>query len=99
MRIRKCAMDSGPDYFFNITGKVIHGIKGEHAVLTNVLPGLPRSSSYFYSILRYAGLIPFDMATQPAGAGCFACNPTTGETGKTPFPNAPGTILDASIFA
>jgi hypothetical protein len=37
LRIKKGATDFDPDYFFNITDKVIPGIQGEHVVLTNFL--------------------------------------------------------------
>jgi hypothetical protein len=59
---------------------------------------LPRSNSYSYSILRYGDLILFGLATQSAGAGYFSYNPATNETGKTPFLNVPGTIIDAGVF-
>jgi hypothetical protein len=59
---------------------------------------LPRSNSYSYSILRYGDLILFGLATQSNGAGYFSYNPATGETGNTPFMNAPGTIMDAAVF-
>jgi hypothetical protein len=59
---------------------------------------LPRSNSYSYSILRYGDLILFGLATQSAGAGYFSYNPATGETGKTPFLNVAGTIIDAAVF-
>ncbi|MDR1023905.1 MAG: hypothetical protein LBL94_11660, partial [Prevotellaceae bacterium] len=58
----------------------------------------PRSNSYSYSILRYGDLILFGLATGSAGAGYFSYNPVTGETGKTPFLNVPGTIQDAGVF-
>jgi hypothetical protein len=59
---------------------------------------LPRSNSYSYSILRYGDLILFGLATQSAGAGYFSYNPATGEAGKMPFLNVPGTIQDAGVF-
>jgi hypothetical protein len=141
LRIKKGSTDFDPDYFFNITDRVIPEIQGEHVVLTNfmydrngtayifgqnpayasnpidyandlpiqsfkinlydqtlTLLDLPRSNSYSHSILRYGDLILFGLATQSAGAGYFSYNPVTGETGKTPFLNVPGTILDAGVF-
>jgi hypothetical protein len=65
---------------------------------TVTLLDLPRSNSYSYSILRYGDLILFGLATQSAGAGYFSYNPATGETGKTPFLNIAGTIMDAAVF-
>jgi hypothetical protein len=141
LRIKKGQTDFDPDYFFNISDKVISGIEGGHVTLTHflydrngeayifgnnptyasnpmdyvndlviqsfkvnlynqtvTLLDLPRSNSYSYSIVRLGDRILLGLATQSAGAGYFSYNPTTGETGTTPFLNVPGTIQDAAIF-